>query len=113
MVDDDDLVTHDEVLVSAPRRVDLDQRGRDLDDAHARRHHGSDAHCEVDVIRARHVAAGEDGLLNLRALLRGQIHADTGLTGCAASLTRALALLRRLARMAVMRLTPMRRLMAL
>jgi hypothetical protein len=86
-VDDHDLVTHDEVLMSAPCRVDLDQRRRDIDDANARRHHCSDTDREVDVVHARHVAAGEDGLLDRRTLLLRQVHA-AGLTRCGvASLT--------------------------
>src|SRR5262249_34321994 len=46
-VDDDDLVTHHEVLVSAPLRIDFDERGGHFDDPHARRYGGSDAQREV------------------------------------------------------------------
>ena len=79
-VDDDDVVSYDEVLVSAPLRIDFDQRGRHVEHAHARRHDRSNAHSEIDVIHARYVAGGENGLLNLRALLRGQVHVATSLT---------------------------------
>src|SRR5262249_48004716 len=93
MVDDDDVVAHDKVLVSAPRRIDLDQRRGDVNHSHVRRHQCSDVHGEIDVIHPRHVAAGENGLLNPRALLRGQIYA-AGLTrGAGAGLTWGLTLL--------------------
>jgi len=77
-VDDDDLVTHHEVLVSAPLRIDFDERGGHIDNPHARRYRGSDAQREVDVVHARYVPAGKDGLLNARALLRVERHAATG-----------------------------------
>jgi hypothetical protein len=98
MVDDDDVVAHDEVLVSAPRRIDLDERRGDVDHSHARRHQCSDAQREVDIIHPRHVSAGEDCLLNLRALLRGQVHAASSLALLSLalltlSLTRGLTLL--------------------
>src|SRR6516225_8878881 len=77
-VDDDDLVTHHEVLVSAPLRIDFDERGGHIDNPNARRYRGSDAQREVDVVHARYVPAGEDGLLDPRALLRVERHAATG-----------------------------------
>jgi hypothetical protein len=110
MVDDDDVVAHDEVLVSTPRRIDLDQRRSHVDHPHTRRHQCSNAQREVDIIHPRHAAAGEDGLLNPRALLRGEIHAPgltrdvgAGLTLLGLTLLRsllglALLTLRRLAR---------------
>jgi hypothetical protein len=79
MVDNDDVVAYDEVLVSTPRRIDLDERRGDVDHSHARRDQCSDAQREVDIIHPRHVSAGEDCLLNLRALLRGQVHAASNL----------------------------------
>src|SRR5262249_40153270 len=54
-VDDDDLVTHHEVLVSAPLRIDFDERGGHIDNPHARRYRGSDVQREVDVVHARYV----------------------------------------------------------
>src|SRR5262249_24111101 len=93
VVDDDDLVTNNEVLMSAPCRIDLDQCRHDFDNAHVRGNHGPDAQREVDIVHARYVTAGEDGLLNMRTLLCRQVHA-AGLTGrAAASLARGLPLL--------------------
>jgi hypothetical protein len=92
VVDDDHVVMHDEVFVPAPLRIDLDQLRTNVDHPHARRHHGSGAEREVDAIHARHVPAGEDGLLNTGALLRSQVHV-AGLTGRTAA---HLALLARL-----------------
>src|SRR5262245_25397909 len=65
---------HHEVFVPTPLRIDLDQLWADIDHPHARRHHGSGAERKVDAVHARHVPAGEDGLLNPRALLRRQVH---------------------------------------
>src|SRR5262245_15157774 len=42
IVDDHDIVAHDEVLVSAILREELDQNRIDVDDAHAGRHRGAD-----------------------------------------------------------------------
>jgi hypothetical protein len=72
-IDDDNVVTHHEEGVSAPFGMDLDQRGRHFDDAHAGRNDGADAEREVDAVNTRHVAAGQDGLLDLGALLGGQV----------------------------------------
>jgi hypothetical protein len=79
-IDNHDLVAHDEVLVSAPLRIDLDERGGSFDDAHPRGHRCPDAKREVDVVDARDVAAGKDRLLNPGALLRGQRHVAASLT---------------------------------
>jgi hypothetical protein len=72
---DHDLVAHDEVLVAAPFRMDLDQHIRHGDDAHMRRYRGADADCEVDAIDTRHVPPGQHGLLNPGALLGREVHA--------------------------------------
>src|SRR5262249_41324143 len=74
-IDDDDLVADHEVHVTAPIRVDLDQRRRDLHHAHAGRHLGADADREIDVACARHIAADQHGLPDLGALVAGQRHA--------------------------------------
>jgi hypothetical protein len=79
-VNDDDVVPHHEVLVSAPLGVDLDQRRGHVDDPHSRRHRRANGKREVHVVDARHVAAGEHGLLNPGALLRRQIHSAASLT---------------------------------
>jgi hypothetical protein len=91
-VNDDDLVAYDEILVSAPLRIDFDQRCGHINNAHARRHNGPDAQREVDVVHARYVAASEDGLLDPRALLRAE--RDVGTSLILGSLTLGLALLR-------------------
>src|SRR5215472_184603 len=65
---------HHEVLVAAPLRIDFDQLRTNVDHPHARRHHGSGAERKVDAVHARHVAAGENGLLDARALLRREVH---------------------------------------
>jgi len=74
-IDDDDLITNDEVQVPAPLRMDLDERRGNLHHPHAGWHAGADAQGEVDVIDPRHIPAGQDRLSDLRALLRRQIHA--------------------------------------
>src|SRR5262245_14779664 len=71
-VDDNDLVADHKVHVSAPLRMNVHDDRRDRDDADARRHHRAHADREVDVGRARYVAAGENGLPDLGALLRRQ-----------------------------------------
>src|SRR5262249_2322584 len=98
-VDDDDLVTHPQVLVSAPLRIDFDECGGHIDNPrHARRYRGSDAQREVDVVHARYVPVGKDGLLDPRALLRVERHAATGSLRTLTLLTLLrLALLRSLA----------------
>jgi hypothetical protein len=66
--------------VPAPLRINFDERWGHVDDSHATRHGGSDAQREVDIVHARYVVAGEDGLSNPRALLGAQRHAATSLT---------------------------------
>src|SRR5262245_59686640 len=87
---------HHEVFVPAPLRIDLDQLRADVDHSHARRHHGSDADRKVDAVHPRHVAAGENGLLNPRALLRSEVAAAGRAGRAATGLTRGLTLLWRL-----------------
>lgn len=79
-VDDDDVVTHHEELVPAPFGIDLDKRGMNVDDAHARRHRRAYNDREVHVVDARHVAASKHRLLNPGALLRRQIHSAASLS---------------------------------
>jgi hypothetical protein len=74
-VDDDDLIANDEVHVPAPLGMDFDERGGNLHDPNAGWHGGANADGEVDVVDARHIAAGQHRLPNLRALLRCQVHA--------------------------------------
>ena len=95
-IDDDNLVTHHEEGVSAPFGMDLDQRGRHFDDAHAGRNDGADAEREVDAVNTRHVAAGQDGLLDLGALLGGQVDGAAGTLALLSLPLLSLALLRAL-----------------
>src|SRR5262249_9576386 len=74
VVHDDDVVTHDEVLVATPFRVDRDERFGNLDDSHVVRHHRAHAHGEVGVVDSRHVAAAEDILTDLGSLFSRQVH---------------------------------------
>jgi len=78
-IDDDDLVADHEVPESPPLRMDVyDDRG-DLDHPHARWHRGTHAHREVDVAGTRYLAAGQDRLSDLGALLRRQGRASARL----------------------------------
>jgi len=98
VVHDDDLIANHEVLVPAPRRIDLDQGRRNGDESNARGHHGANCDREVHVIDARHIAPGEHGLLNPGPLLGREIHAPAGLT------LLSLPLGRRLRRLILLRL---------
>ncbi len=69
-IDDDDLVVDNEVHVSTPFRVDLDQGGGHRDNAYARRYCRPNADVEVDVGGAR--TLGDHGVADRRALLSGQ-----------------------------------------
>ena len=69
-IDDDDLVVDNEVHVSTPFRVDLDQGGGHCDNAYARRYCRPNADVEVDVGGAR--TLGDHGVVDRRALLSGQ-----------------------------------------
>src|SRR5215831_10907386 len=74
-VDDDDLVADHEVPESPPLRMDVHDDRRNFNHAHARRHHGAHVDREVDV----NIAASQDRLSDLGALLRRQGHAATRL----------------------------------
>src|SRR5580704_16234421 len=74
MVHDDDVVTHDEVLVAAPFWVDRDERFGNLHDPHVIGHDRAHAHGGVGVVDSRHVAAAEDILTDLGSLFRRQVH---------------------------------------
>jgi hypothetical protein len=107
-VDDDDLITNDEVHVPAPLGVDLDERRGNRHHPHAGWHCGAGAEGEVDVIDPRHIAPGQDRLSDLRALLRCQVHAAARLallrlTLLSLPLLRSLAWLRLLPGLALLR----------
>ncbi len=74
-VDDNDLITNDEVQVPSPLRMDLNERRGNFHHPHARWHRGADTDGEVDVINPRHVPAPQDRLSDLGALLRRQVYA--------------------------------------
>ena len=95
-VNDDDLITNNEVHVPAPLGMDLDERRGNLHHSHARWHRSADADREVDVINPRHIPAGQDGLSDLRPLLRCQVYVAAGLALLGLALLR-LPLLRSLA----------------
>jgi hypothetical protein len=79
-INDDDLIADDEVHVPAPLGMDLDERRGNRHHMHVTWHGGANADGEVDVVDARHIAAGQHRLPNLRALLRGQADAAARLT---------------------------------
>jgi len=95
-VNDDDLITNNEVHVPAPLGMDLDERRGNLHHSHARWHRSADADREVDVINPRHIPAGQDRLSDLRPLLRCQVYVAAGLALLGLALL-GLALLRSLA----------------
>jgi len=95
-VNDDDLITNNEVHVPAPLGMDLDERRGNLHHSHARWHRSADADREVDVINPRHIPAGQDRLSDLRPLLRCQVYVAAGLALLGLALLR-LPLLRSLA----------------
>jgi hypothetical protein len=133
-VDDDDLITNDEVHVPAPLGVDLDERRGNRHHPHAIWHCGAGAEGEVDVIDPRHIAPGQDRLSDLCALLRCQVHAAArlallrltllslsllrslawlSLTWLSLTLLTGLALLRRLTCLALLTLLSLRSLVPL
>jgi hypothetical protein len=103
-VDDDDLITNDEVHVPAPLGVDLDECRGNRHHPHAGWHCGAGAEGEVDVIDPRHIAPGQDRLSDLRALLRCQVHAAARLALLRLALL-SLSLLRSLAWLSLTLLT--------
>ena len=96
-IHDDDLVADHEVPESTPLGMDFHDDRRDFDHAHARRHHGAHADREVDVRGTRYIAAGQDRLSDLGALLRGQGRAATARLALLRLALRSLSLLTGLA----------------
>src|SRR5262249_54002348 len=64
---------------SSPLGMDVHDDGRDFVHPHARWHRGTHAHREVDVAGPRYIAAGQDRLSDLGALLRRQGRASARL----------------------------------
>jgi hypothetical protein len=78
-VDDDDLITNDEIHVPAPLGIDFNERRGNCYNPDAGWHRGAGAEREVDAINPRHISAGQDRLPDLRPLLRCQVCAAAGL----------------------------------
>jgi hypothetical protein len=78
-IDDDDLITNDEIHVPAPLGIDFNERRGNRYNPDAGWHRGAGAEREVDVINPRHISAGQDRLPDLRPLLRCQVCAAAGL----------------------------------
>jgi len=78
-VNDDDLITNDEIHVPAPLGIDFNERRGNCYNPDAGWHRGAGAEREVDVINPRHIFAGQDRLHDLRPLLRCQVCAAAGL----------------------------------
>ena len=111
-VDDDDLITNDEIHVPAPLGIDFNERRGNCYNPDAGWHRGAGAEREVDVINPRHIFAGQDRLPDLRPLLRCQVCAAAGLALLPLALLRlallTLPLLRCLTSLALLTLLALR-----
>ena len=106
-VDDDDLITNDEIHVPAPLGIDFNERRGNCYNPDAGWHRGAGAEREVDVINPRHIFAGQDRLPDLRPLLRCQVCAAAGLALLSLALL-TLPLLRCLTSLALLTLLALR-----
>src|SRR5205807_4826273 len=88
--------------------MDLDERRGNLHHMHVTWHGGANAEGEVGVVDARHIAAGQHRLPNLRALLRGQADAAARLALLRLTLLRLTLLRLTLLRLTLLRLTLLR-----
>ena len=111
-VNDDDLITNDEIHVPAPLGIDFNERRGNCYNPDAGWHRGAGAEREVDVINPRHIFAGQDRLPDLRPLLRCQVCAAAGLALLPLALLRlallTLPLLRCLTSLALLTLLALR-----
>jgi hypothetical protein len=111
-VDDDDLITNDEIHVPAPLGIDFNERRGNRYNPDAGWHRGAGAEREVDAINPRHISAGQDRLPDLRPLLRCQVCAAAGLALLPLALLRlallTLPLLRCLTSLALLTLLALR-----
>jgi hypothetical protein len=92
-VDNDDVVTHDEILVATPFGVDCDESFRYLDDSHIVWHDRAGSQSEVDIVGPRHVATAQNVLTDLGSLCRSEVHRTSftlALLGLALALVLAL-----------------------
>jgi hypothetical protein len=106
-VDDDDLITNDEIHVPAPLGIDFNERRGNRYNPDAGWHRGAGAEREVDAINPRHISAGQDRLPDLRPLLRCQVCAAAGLALLSLALL-TLPLLRCLTGLALLTLLALR-----
>jgi hypothetical protein len=106
-VDDDDLITNDEIHVPAPLGIDFNERRGNRYNPDAGWHRGAGAEREVDAINPRHISAGQDRLPDLRPLLRCQVCAAAGLALLSLALL-TLPLLRCLTSLALLTLLALR-----
>jgi hypothetical protein len=111
-VDDDDLITNDEIHVPAPLGIDFNERRGNRYNPDAGWHRGAGAEREVDAINSRHVPAGQDRLSDLSPLLRCQVCAAARLALLPLALLRlallTLPLLRCLTSLALLTLLALR-----
>jgi len=111
-VNDDDLITNDEIHVPAPLGIDFNERRGNRYNPDAGWHRGAGAEREVDAINPRHISAGQDRLPDLRPLLRCQVCAAAGLALLPLALLRlallTLPLLRCLTSLALLTLLALR-----
>lgn len=111
-IDDDDLITNDEIHVPAPLGIDFNERRGNCYNPDAGWHRGAGTEREVDVINPRHISAGQDRLPDLRPLLRCQVCAAAGLALLPLALLRlallTLPLLRCLTSLALLTLLALR-----
>jgi hypothetical protein len=92
-INNDDLITYDEVHVAAPFGMDLDEDRRNLDYMYRSRNGGTDRDRELDVAGARYVAAHQHRLSDLGPLLARQRHVSAALALLSLAARRGLALL--------------------
>jgi hypothetical protein len=111
-VDDDDLITNDEIHMPAPLGIDFNERRGNRYNPDAGWHRGAGAEREVDAINPRHVPAGQDRLSDLSPLLRCQVCAAARLALLPLALLRlallTLPLLRCLTSLALLTLLALR-----
>jgi hypothetical protein len=84
IIQDDDLVTHDEVLVATEFRTDLHDSVRDRHNSHPRRNDRADCEIEVDAGHTRNVRSGKHALPDASALLDIELHTTSRRSSVAA-----------------------------
>jgi hypothetical protein len=84
IIQDDDLVAHDEVLVATKFRTDLHDGVGDRHHSHPRRNDGADCEIEVDAGHTRNVRSGKHALPDAGALLDIELHTTSRRSSVAA-----------------------------